>query len=78
MLTEREERAYTPRMTGLELKLRRIGSRVTGRSLAQVMGVTASRISAIEREAYPTSETQRRYLAALETLTDVPHVEVAV
>jgi transcriptional regulator with XRE-family HTH domain len=61
----------------MELKLRRIGSRVTGRALASEMGVGASRISAIEREAYPTPETERRYLAALERLTDVTHVQVA-
>ena len=64
-------------MTGLELKLRRVAARVTGRAIASAMGVGPSRITQIEREAYPTSETQRRYLAALETLTDVTHVEVA-
>lgn len=64
-------------MTGMELKLHRIGSRVTGRALAQAMGVTSSRISAIEREAFPTTETERRYLAALATLTHVQHVEAA-
>jgi transcriptional regulator with XRE-family HTH domain len=64
-------------MTGLELKLRRIGLRVTGVALAQAMGVTSSRISAIEREAVPTAETRRRYLEALETLTHVQNVEAA-
>lgn len=64
-------------MTGMELKLRRIGSRVTGRALAAEMGVTSSRISAIEREAYPTEATVTRYLAALAMLTDVTHVAVA-
>ena len=64
-------------MTGMELKLRRIGSRVTGRALAQEMGVTSSRISAIEREAIPTAETQARYLEALRMLTDVSHVAEA-
>lgn len=58
-------------MTGMELKLRRIGARVKGRALAREMGVSGSRVSAIEREAYVTPETLRRYLAALETLTHV-------
>ena len=62
-------------MTGLDLKLRRVAARVTGRALAAEMGVGPSRITQIEREAYPTPETERRYLAALETLTDVTHVD---
>lgn len=61
-------------MTGLELKLKRVGARVTGRRLASEMGVSSSRISAIEREAQPTPEITKRYLSALETLSNVPHV----
>lgn len=64
-------------MTGLELKLRRVAARVKQQDIAAVMGVTKSRVSGIEREHYPSAEATRRYLAALETLTDVPHVAVA-
>lgn len=64
-------------MTGLELKLRRTAARIRGREIAGVMGVTASRVSAIEREAFPTPETQRRYLAALDTLTNVRNIPTA-
>lgn len=64
-------------VTGLELKLRRMAARVKGQDLAAAMGVTKSRVSAIEREGFPTEEIQRRYLGALETLTDVRNVEVA-
>ena len=77
MLTARYARAYTRAVTGLELKLRRVGARVKAKDLAAAMGVTTSRISAIEREAIPTDETRRRYVAALQMLTDVPHVEAA-
>lgn len=77
MLTTRAARVYTQRMTGLELKLRRMAARVKGQDLAAAMGVTKSRVSAIEREQFPTPETERRYVEALKTLTDVPHVEVA-
>lgn len=64
-------------MTGLELKLRRVAARVKQQDIAAEMGVTKSRVSGIEREGFPSAETQRRYLEALETLTDVPHVAVA-
>lgn len=64
-------------MTGMELKLRRIGARVTGRALASEMGITSSRVSAIEREAIPTPTMQSRYLQALEKLTHVRNVEGA-
>jgi transcriptional regulator with XRE-family HTH domain len=64
-------------MTGMQLKLRRVAGRVTGRALAQAMGVGASRVSAIEREAVVTEETTRRYLQALEMLTHVPESEAA-
>ena len=65
-------------MTGMELKLRRVSARIKGVALAEAMGVTSSRITAIEKEAVVTPETQQRYLDALDTLTHVRNVEVAV
>lgn len=62
-------------MTGMELKLRRIAARVKQHDVATEMGVTKSRVSGIEREHYPSPESVKRYLAALEKLTDVAHVE---
>jgi len=64
-------------MTGMQLKLLRIAARVKGVALARQMGVTNSRVSAIEREAVVTPEMERRYLEAMETLTNVPNVEAA-
>jgi hypothetical protein len=55
----------------MELKLRRVSARVTGRALASQMGVTASRVSALEREAVVTDVMAARYVAALETLSNV-------
>ena len=51
--------------TGLGLKLERIGKRVKQRPLADAMGVSVSRISSIEREAFPSPATRDRYLNAL-------------
>ena len=51
--------------TGLGLKLARVGARVKQRPLADAMGVSVSRISAIEREAVVTTATRDRYLDAL-------------
>lgn len=62
-------------MTGMELKLRRVAARVKGTELARAMGITSSRISAVEREAVVTPEMARRYLDALTTLTHVPNVQ---
>jgi transcriptional regulator with XRE-family HTH domain len=77
MLTGRTERATLRDMTGMQLKLRRVAARVKGRALAREMGVTASRVSAIEREAFVTDEAAARYLEALATLTNVPESEAA-
>lgn len=77
MLTGRTERATLRAMTGMQLKLLRIAARVKGVALARQMGVTNSRVSAIEREAVVTPEMERRYLEAMETLTNVPNVEAA-
>ena len=51
--------------TGLGLKLARVGARVKQRPIADAMGVSVSRISAIEREAVVTDATRDRYLDAL-------------
>ncbi len=51
--------------TGLGLKLARVGERVKQRPLAEAMGVSVSRISSIEREAFPSPATRNRYLDAL-------------
>ena len=53
--------------TGLDLKVARVRARVKQREIGLVMGVTESRISSIEREGIVTSDTARRYLAALDT-----------
>lgn len=53
-------------MTGLELKVRRVAARVKAIDLAQAMGVSASRVSSIEREAVVSSAASKRYLAALD------------
>lgn len=53
-------------LSGLDLKLARIARRVKQKPLGEAMGVSASRIAAIEREAVVTAETQQRYFAALD------------
>ena len=55
----------TTTATGLDLKLARIGKRVKQGPIAHEMGVSVSRISAIEREAVVTAATRDRYLDAL-------------
>lgn len=53
--------------TGLSLKLERVARRVKANRVAAAMGVSASRVAAIEREAFITPETARRYREALAT-----------
>lgn len=53
--------------TGLALKVARVGQRVKAREVAEVMGVSPSRVSSIEREAFVTDETARRFLEAVKT-----------
>lgn len=60
----------------MELKLRRVGARIKGTELAGEMGVTSSRVSALEKEAVVTPEAERRYLEALDTLTHVRNIQV--
>jgi DNA-binding XRE family transcriptional regulator len=54
-----------PQKTGLDLKLARVAARVKQWQIAHEMGVSPSRIAAIEREAVVTEDTEARYLAAL-------------
>lgn len=57
----------TSATSGLDLKLARVARRIKQKPLGDAMGVSASRVAAIEREAIVTSETVARYLAALDT-----------
>lgn len=53
--------------TGLDLKLARVAARVKQWQLAHEMGVSPSRVAAIEREAVVTEDTEARYMQALGT-----------
>jgi transcriptional regulator with XRE-family HTH domain len=53
--------------TGLDLKLERVAARVKAVDLAAAMGVHPSRISAIERDQFPTIDSVRRYREAIAT-----------
>jgi transcriptional regulator with XRE-family HTH domain len=61
--------------TGLGLKLARVRLRVRQRPIASAMGVSVSRVAAIEREAVVTDATRDRYLDAL---TRAAHAREAV
>lgn len=61
----------TTEPTGLTLKVERVAARVKGVDLAAQMGVSPSRLSAIEREQYPSAENVRRYREAIRTCVDV-------
>jgi hypothetical protein len=54
-------------MSGLDLKVERTRRRVKAKRLAAVMGVSASRVTAIEREQFPSNEIVERYRSALDT-----------
>lgn len=58
--------------TGLDLKVERTRLRVTGRQLAQEMGVSAGRISHIEAEQFPSADIVKRYRDALATCVTSP------
>lgn len=60
--------------TGHQLKVERVAARVKGVRLAAQMGVSGSRVAAIEREQYPSTETVRRYREALAACQHVAHV----
>lgn len=63
--------------TGHDLKVERVSARVKGISLAAQMGVSGSRIAAIEREQYPSVEVVHRYREALRACQNVPHGQSA-
>jgi transcriptional regulator with XRE-family HTH domain len=62
----------TTNVTGLSLKVERVARRVKATALAEAMGVSKSRVSAIEREGYPTNDMIARYRAALDTCDASP------
>lgn len=51
--------------TGFGLKVRRQALGVQARAIAQLMGVTRSRVAAIEASRFPTRAARERYLEAL-------------
>lgn len=63
--------------TGLALKVERVSRRVKATALAEAMGVSKSRVSAIEREQYPSDEIVIRYRAALDTCAPSPTSKAA-
>jgi hypothetical protein len=64
-------------VTGLTLKVERVSRRVKANRLAQSMGVSPSRVNAIEREQFPTPEVVARYVAALDTCAASPTKDAA-
>jgi len=67
--------ATTP--TGLDLKVERVSARVKQQALALQMGVSASRVAAIEREAFPSTLIVYRYRSALAACQNVSHAPEA-
>lgn len=61
-----------PNPTGLGLKVERVSRRVKANALAEAMGISKSRVSAIEREGFPSDEIVSRYRAALDTCAPSP------
>lgn len=51
--------------TGLGLKVRRQALGLQANTIARLMGVTRSRVAAIEAARYPTRAARARYLDAL-------------
>jgi DNA-binding transcriptional regulator YiaG len=52
-------------VTGLDLKLARTRARVKAKRIALAMGVSSSRVAALEREAVVTPEAAERYFRAV-------------
>ena len=52
--------------TGFGLKVRRQALGIQARRIAQLMGVSRSRVAAIEAARYPTRSARQRYLDALQ------------
>lgn len=51
--------------SGLDLKVARTRERVKAKAIAEAMGVSASRIAKLEREAVVSPEMAGRYLTAV-------------
>ena len=60
------DRAMLDVSTGFGLKVRRQALGIQARRIAQLMGVTRSRVAAIEAARYPTRAARTRYLDALQ------------
>ena len=58
--------------TGMDLRLRRVGLRLTVSQVASAMGVSPSRVSHIESRDRVTAEAEEKYVSAIQTLTTVP------
>ena len=52
---------------GLTLKLERVAARLSQRQIAEGMGVSESRVSKLEAEAFVTDSAAQRYRKAVET-----------
>jgi transcriptional regulator with XRE-family HTH domain len=51
--------------TGLDLKLRRVAAGISGKAIAEAMGVSPGRVSKIEKPEPVTLDMEARYVAAL-------------
>lgn len=67
----------TTNPTGHDLKVERVSARVKQAALGAHMGVTYSRVAAIEREQFPSAEIVRRYRSALDMCQNVQHAPEA-
>ena len=61
-----------PVLSGIDLKTARLRRGVRAMDVASRMGVSKQRVSQMEGAAFPTYAAIRRYLAALEALSDQP------
>lgn len=59
--------------TGHNLKVSRVAARVKAKDIAAHMGVSASRVSSIERDQFPSTAAVARYREALSACQNVPH-----
>ena len=55
--------------TGIDLKVERVRARVTAKSLADQLGVTRQRVSAIESLGHVNEDLANRYRTALMSVT---------
>jgi plasmid maintenance system antidote protein VapI len=59
-------------ISGLDLKVERVRARVTATAVAEAMGVTRQRVSAIEALAVVTEDVAERFRTAMMSLTSRP------